>query len=296
MAFSWRATVVAADDGRLLRDWLRSEVGISSHMLIDLKYKGSIRQNGVAVTVRARVKAGDLIELFLPETADAHLEAEDLPLTIVYEDEDLLVVNKPAGMIVHPVPPEPTGTLANAVAWHWQKTGSRRPVRIVTRLDRDTSGLVLIAKHALAQHLYTVRPEFIDKYYLALVNGTPQVKMGLLDAPIAINRDNPVTRLIDESGKPAQTAYQVLSTGKISLLQAQLLTGRTHQIRLHLAWIGHPVLGDEQYGQSSPLIARQALHCHALRLTHIRTKQELCLLAPLADDMLQALKSGALSD
>ncbi len=268
---------------------LRDGLGISSRMLYDLKYSGSIKLNGVGVTVRERVSAGDVIELYLAETATDRIEPEEIPLAVIYEDDDLLIVNKPPGMIVHPVPPEPNGTLANAIAWYWAKEGITRAVRIITRLDRDTSGLVLVAKHALAQHLYATRPEMIDKYYLALVEGAPREATGLIDAPIAVNPANPVTRMVAAAGRPAQTAYRVLQSGDTSLVQARLLTGRTHQIRVHLAWLGHPVVGDEQYGQSSPSISRQALHCYALRLVQLRTRQELCLLAPLPEDMQQAL-------
>ncbi len=292
MAFQWRAKVTEADQGRLLRDVLRDRLGISSRMLIDLKYEGNILLNGAAVTVRARVNTGDVIDLYLAETADARLEPEELPLTVIYEDQDLLVVAKPPRVIVHPVPPEPNGTLANAIAWHWAKQGESRPVRIITRLDRDTSGLVLVAKHALAQHWFISRPDMIDKYYWALVKGIPSPGVGLIDAPIAVNPANPVTRLVDPQGRSAQTEYQVLRRGKISLVQARLLTGRTHQIRVHFAWSGHPILGDEQYGGSSAHINRQALHCFGLRLVHPRTRQELCLLAPLPEDMQQLLDRG----
>ncbi len=285
MAFQWRERVTAADQGRLLRDVLRDRLGISSRMLIDLKYKGRILLNGTAVTVRARVKEGDVIELYLAEPKEARVEAEDLPLSIIYEDRDLLLVNKPPGQIVHPIPPEPRGTLANAIAWHWTQKDITRPVRIITRLDRDTSGLVLVAKHALAQHLLTTRPQMIDKYYLALIEGCPRQREGQIDAPIAINEANPVTRRVASSGRPAQTAYRTLKPGEISLVQARLLTGRTHQIRVHFAWLGHPIVGDKPYGSRSPLIQRQALHCYGLRLVHPRWQQELCFLAPLPEDM-----------
>lgn len=285
MAFQWRAKVTAADQGRLLRDVLRDRLGISSRMLIDLKYKGCILLNGSPVTVRAKVCEGDVIDLYLAEEAEARVVAQDLPLSIVYEDEDLLVVNKPPGQIVHPIPPEPEGTLANAIAWHWKKNDVSRPVRVITRLDRDTSGLVLVAKHALAQHLLTQKPQMIDKYYLALVEGILPQREGVIDAPIAINEANPVTRLVSPTGRPAQTAYSVLRSGEISLVRARLLTGRTHQIRVHFAWLGHPIVGDQQYGHSSPLIQRQALHCHGLRLVHPRSQQEFSLLAPLPEDM-----------
>lgn len=290
MAFRWQIAVTEQEAGCCLRDILRDKVGLSHRMLRQLKYTGQILLNGEAVTVRARAAQGDIIQLYLPETDSERVKPQRLPLSVVYEDEDLLVVNKAPDMIVHPVPPEPCGTLANAIAGYWAAKGESRPVRIITRLDRQTSGLVLIAKHALAQHLYTKEPQLLDKFYLALIEGHINPAAGLIDAPIAVNPAQPVMRHVDASGRPAQTAYQTIRHfPTASLVRARLLTGRTHQIRVHFAWQGHPIIGDEQYGSSSTLIDRQALHCQQLHLRHIRTQEELCLTAPLPADMLQAL-------
>lgn len=295
MAFSWESVVTAADDGRLLRDVLRGTLGISQRLLHSLKFQGAISLNGIAVTVRARVKAGDRIALFLPDAADGQrVTPQQLPLSLVYEDEDLLVVNKPAGIIVHPVPPEPCDTLANAIAWHWQEQGRNAPIRVVTRLDRDTSGLVLVAKNALTQHFYSGTGGAVRKYYLALIQGCPQTAAGVIDAPIGVNHERPVTRLIMASGKPAQTAWSLLETHTTySLIQAELLTGRTHQIRVHFAHLGHPLLGDVQYGGDCRLIDRQALHCHRLQLRHVRSGDGLTLIAPIPEDMKRLCTSSA---
>lgn len=286
MAFSWEAIVSERDDDRLLRDVLRDTVGLSQRLLHALKFQGSITLNGIPVTVRARVRQGDQIVLVLPELAEQRVIPEELPLHPIHEDEDLLIVNKPAGMIVHPVPPEPKGTLANAIAWHWQSQGLNQPVRVVTRLDRDTTGLVLVAKNALTQHYYSTVPGALSKHYLALLCGCPDTTGGVIDAPIAINPENPVTRRIDQAGKPAQTAWKLIECrAKYCLVQAELLTGRTHQIRVHFAALGHPLLGDAQYGGASDLIARQALHCHRLQLRHVRSGKDLQLTASLPDDI-----------
>lgn len=263
------------DDGRLLRDVLHGSLGVSHRLLHSLKYEGEIALNGVLVTVRAKVHTGDRICLRLLNQPESRVIPEELSLRVIYEDEDLLVVDKPAGMIVHPVPPEPTGTLANAIAWYWQQHGINLPVRVITRLDRDTTGLVLTAKHALAQHYYSEDAGALRKYYLAIVHGRLEQPHGMIDASIGINPENPVTRQVDPSGKPAQTAFRRLAAYEDgSLVEAELLTGRTHQIRVHFAWIGHPLLGDRQYGGDSPLIDRQALHCRRLTLRHVRTGQE----------------------
>lgn len=294
MAFGWESVVADKDEGRLLRDVLRGSMGISQRLLHALKYQGTISLNGVPVTVRAKVRTGDMIVLTLPDVDEQRVVPEKLPLSVVYEDADLLVVNKPTGMIVHPVPPEPRGTLANAIAWHWQQQGHAAPVRVVTRLDRDTTGLVLVAKHALAQDYYSSTPGALAKHYLALIQGHPQAECGLIDAPIAVNPENPVTRRVDESGKPAQTAWRLVeSHDSYSLIQAELITGRTHQIRVHFAHVGHPLLGDVQYGGESSLIVRQALHCHRLALRHVRSGVNSVFLAPAPADMKKLCTASA---
>ncbi len=295
MAFAWESVVTAKDDGRLLRDVLRGTLGISQRLLHALKFQGTISVNETQVTVRARVRTGDRIALFLPEATDEQrVVPQDLPLSLVYEDADLLVLNKPVGMIVHPVPPEPYGTLANAIAWYWQQQGLSAPVRVVTRLDRDTSGLVLVAKNALAQHFYSSAPGAITKRYLALIQGHPGAAGGVIDAPIGVNPENPATRRVDAGGKPAQTAWSLLETHcTYSLIQVELLTGRTHQIRVHFAHTGHPLLGDEQYGGDCRLISRQALHCHRLQLRHVRSDADLLLEAPVPEDMKKLCASSA---
>lgn len=273
-----------ADDGRMLRDLLLGGLGISHRLLHQLKFAGSILLNGEAVTVRARVRAGDRILLRLQDANEPRVPPEPLPLSVLYEDEDLLLVDKPAGMIVHPVPPEPSGTLANAIAWHWQQAGAPAPVRVITRLDRDTTGLVLVAKHALAQHYYSTEHR-LHKRYLAIVHGALDTATGVIDAPIAVDPENPVCRLVHSTGKPARTAYRTICAGdKASLLTAELLTGRTHQIRVHLSFLGHPIWGDNQYGAGDGF-SRQALHCARLDLQHVRTGQQMTFVSPLPTDM-----------
>lgn len=289
--FQWDSIVATQDDGRLLRDVLRGSLGISRQFLHELKYTGAILLNGQPVTVRALVRTGDHIRLTLRDSYNSRVAPEPLPLQIVYEDEDILVVNKSAGMIVHPVPPEPAGTLANAIAWHWQQSQDDRPVRLITRIDRDTTGLVLVAKHAFAQHFYTTRPDAIEKHYLALVAGSLGAQSGSIVAPIAVNAKNPVTRLISSDGKPSETRYRVIDRlDAVTLLDATLVTGRTHQIRVHFSWLGHPLLGDDQYGGPMELIGRQALHSYRLILTHVRSKEQLVLTAQLPPDMHRLLR------
>ncbi|MGI6344048.1 MAG: RluA family pseudouridine synthase [Bacillota bacterium] len=288
--FEWTKTITREEHGQLLRDILRSKLGISQRMLNDLKFRGEISLNQTPVTVRVRVKAGDVLRLALAEPGKSRVEPESTTLEIVYEGPDVLIVNKPAGVLIHPLPHEQRGTLANAIAGYYRDSGADRPVRIVTRLDRATSGLVLVAKHALAQHHYGATADRLRRYYLALVEGSMDTAYGVIKAPIAVNPSNPVTRVVDErSGKPAATEYRVLRVlGTASLLELRLLTGRTHQIRVHLSHIGHPLLGDAQYGGSTELIQRQALHCHRLHLIDLRTQEEMIVSSPLPPDIADA--------
>ncbi len=235
------------------------------------------------------VAPGDHLTIDWPgETAIVPLP---LPLAIRYEDDHLLVADKPAGLLVHPAsgPPEPT--LANAVVHHLRAGGQSGAFHPVHRLDRNTSGLILIAKNPYIQHLlFKGGGKAVDRTYLALVTGHPQPPAGLIDAPIGRHPGSIVERIVRPDGQAAQTSYQtVAAAGPHSLLSLRLHTGRTHQIRVHLDHIGHPILGDDLYGGSTALIGRPALHAAALAFTHPATGQRLNLTSPLPEDMARLL-------
>jgi 23S rRNA pseudouridine1911/1915/1917 synthase len=252
--------------------------------------EGCVLVGGQVLKKREKPREGDEIEICFLLTPELALEPENIPLEILYEDEHLLAVNKPVGMVVHPAPGHPKGTFANALLFHCKKLkrepGDLRP-GIVHRLDKDTSGVLLAAKTQEAHHklvsLFAERK--IEKYYLAICSGRP--KQEKIDAPIA--RD-PIHRqqmaISQEKGKEAISLCKVLEErGHFSLVQVQILTGRTHQIRVHFKHIGHPILGDPIYGSSAinkkAGIEKQLLHAHRLKFPHPITSKPLEITAPI---------------
>jgi len=231
---------------------------------------GHIKLNGKLARAGIRLKEGDTVSVVIPPPEPAALEAENIPLDIIYEDADLLVVNKPAGMTTHPAPGNPAHTLVNAVLSHLPSLPeSDNPARpgIVHRLDKDTSGLILIAKTrgALANLSAQFKSREVKKAYVALVKGRVTPKSGVIDAPIGRDRAHRQKMSVTDSGRPARTAYTVLRYFEdYTLVEARPETGRTHQIRVHFASVGRPIVGDATYGAKSELVGRQFLHAQKL--------------------------------
>ncbi|UAL48663.1 RluA family pseudouridine synthase [Sutcliffiella horikoshii] len=288
----------ARDEGKLLREFLK-ERQISKAALIDIKFNGgALHVNGSAVTVRYVLQEGDTVEVFFPkEEPSEDLVAEEIPLDIVYEDEYVLVVNKPAGMASIPSREHRHGTLANAVLGYYQSKGICATIHIVTRLDRDTSGLMLIAKHRHAHHLFSLQQkEFgVKRRYEALVHGEMNVDeaeaSGAVDAPIGRKDSSIIEREVREDGQRAVTHYMVLRARESwSHVSLRLETGRTHQIRVHMAYIGHPLLGDSLYGGSGVNgLSRQALHSCELSFFHPVEEREMTFRCTLPEDMSKVL-------
>ena len=211
------------------------------------------------------------------------------PLDIVYEDPDIIVLNKAAGVLVHPGHGHFDDTLGNFLMYYYKNTGEESDFHPVHRLDKGTSGLVVVAKHPHAQEKLKNQLHTGDfrRVYLAICDGTPPEASGTVDAPIGPVEGSPTAREVRPDGRPARTRYRVLRTwGPRSLVELELETGRTHQIRVHMAHIGCPLTGDFLYGRSNPaLIARPALHSARLKLTHPITRERLCFSAPLPADM-----------
>jgi 23S rRNA pseudouridine1911/1915/1917 synthase len=240
-----------------------------------------VRVNDAAAKPSLPLHAGDVIEYHVTPRAPLTVEAEDLPLDIVYEDGDLLVVNKPAGMVTHPARGASDGTLVNALLAHIPSLpGERIRAGLIHRLDRDTSGLIAVAKtpEALTTLGRAMNKRYIKRQYLALVRGVPRDAEGTIEGAIGRDPQNRMRFAIRADGKPAVTHYKVRKVlHNASELELELETGRTHQIRVHLTAIGHPVINDPLYGRSDhrfPL-AGQALHAWKLELKHPRTKQRL---------------------
>ena len=265
-----------------LSSFLRGELHMSTGLMNKLKWGDSIRVNGVPQRTNYGVVPGDRITVALAEETPEY-PAEDGPLTILYEDDFLLAVDKPAQMLIHPSHSRNTGTLANYVAGYYRRTGQNSAFHPLTRLDRDTFGIVLLAKNA---HVHTLLQESkVQKTYHALTFGGPAEDSGVIDAPIARRPLPSLLREIREDGKPSVTEYRVLSReGIFWKLALRPVTGRTHQLRLHCAHMGFPILGDPQYGSeesqaySATLgMTYQQLCARRLELCHPMTGENLCL-------------------
>jgi 23S rRNA pseudouridine1911/1915/1917 synthase len=256
-----------------LRSILRRELRISDGLLRRLKPLDPFAVNGVRVHTNHPVVPGDRVTVTIEEPAP-DFPPEDGPLEILYEDEVMIAVDKPAGLIVHPTFHRQTGTLANRLLGYYLRTGQASRVHVLTRLDRDTVGVVLFAKNAWAHWLLMEELDAgrVEKVYEALTVGGPEADEGLIDLPIA-KRPNPsLLRCVDPSGKPAQTRFRVLERGPVCRLELRPLTGRTHQLRVHCAHEGFPILGDPQYGGGE---GGQQLVARRLRLNHPFTGEAL---------------------
>ena len=275
---------IATREGRL-SSFLKEEMGMSTGLMNRLKWKDRLFVNGQPQHTDFPVKPGDVITVPLNEQTPDY-PAEEGQLTVIYEDAHILVVDKPAGMLIHPSRVRLTGTLANVVLGYYQKTGQSCAFHPITRLDRDTFGIVLIAKNAHVHRLFTAMQEegAIQKTYHALVYGCPEKDADTIDAPIARLPLPSLLRQVSPDGKPSVTRYRVLERGAVSKLALQPITGRTHQLRVHCAYMGWPILGDPQYGNEASAACSQAagygyqqLCAKTLEFPHPITKQPMCL-------------------
>ena len=279
----------AARQAKLL-SLLRREFGLSAGLVKRLKWQNALFVNGAPAHTDAPVTPGDRVRVVLEERTEG-FEPEPLPLSILYEDEDILVVNKPADMPVHPSLGNYTNTLANGVAAYLETKGESCPFRCINRLDRDTSGALILAKNALSAAILSVqmRNRQISRTYLAVVEGIPR-QSGTISAPISRAADSVIERRIDfENGESAITHYQLLEVkNNHSLLEIHLETGRTHQIRVHMGYIGHPLPADYLYNPVYDTFKRQPLHSLQLKFCHPITGTPMCLMAPVPEDMSNA--------
>lgn len=282
-----------AAEPQLLRDALAGW-GISKRTLTSIKYEGGrLLVNGADVTVRHFLEPGDAVTVIFPnEQRSAGLTAEEGDLAIIYEDRAVLIVEKPAGQSTIPSRDHPGGSLANLVAHHFEVHETPATLHIVTRLDRDTSGLVCIAKNRHIHHLLSLQQQTkkMRRQYEALVHGCPDSALRLITQPIGRKPDSIIEREVRSDGQFAETELEVEKSGEeFSHVKLRLNTGRTHQIRVHLSYAGHPLLGDDLYGGSLELIRRQALHCTKLQFLHPLSGQLLSFSSGLPDDMQRLL-------
>ena len=261
---------------------LKEDMGVSTALMNKLKWQEKLYVNGVSQRTNFQVSPGDVITVPLEEP-EPEYPAEEGELTILYEDDHLLAVDKPAGMLIHPSRSRNTGTLANLVVGYYQKTGQHCAFHPVTRLDRDTFGIVLLAKNAHAHMRMQIVP--LEKVYHALVFGGPVEDRGTIDLPIARKPLPSLLREINPEGKPSVTEFTVLERrGETTKLALKPITGRTHQLRLHCAHMGYPILGDPQYGSEASLaysrklgLSSQLLCAKKLTFTHPLTAEQLHL-------------------
>ncbi|WP_227395750.1 RluA family pseudouridine synthase [Jeotgalibacillus aurantiacus] len=291
--FSLEWTVHQQEDQLLLRDFLGGK-GVSKRALTSIKYDGGlITVNQNEVTVRYVLKQDDHVKIWFPvEQISEQLKPEEVPLDIVYEDDYVLVINKPPVMNTIPSREHPSGSVANLLAGYYLKNGIHSGIHIVTRLDRDTSGAMLIAKHSHIHHLLSEmqKQKKINRMYEAIAEGEITQMSGTIDLPIARKGSSIIEREVNSSGKRAITHYEVQSTGhQFTHLFIRLETGRTHQIRVHFSYLGHPLAGDDLYGGGRTEISRQSLHCRSVAFEHPVTGENLQILVPVPSDMQQVL-------
>ena len=261
-----------------------------------LAREGSVSVNGRPARPAADLRAGDVVEYTLPGTMAAVPEAEPIPLHVVYQDADLVVVDKPAGMVVHPAPGHHTGTLVHALlglGGEWSRTGGEARPGIVHRLDAGTTGLILAARHDAAHRALSAQlaDRSLSRTYLAIAVGMLKADAGVLEGPIARDPRHRQRMAVVEGGRFARTRYTVEERGRsATLVRAELETGRTHQVRVHLAALGHPLAGDRLYGgaRAAGLAARPMLHACRLRLRHPRTGEQMTFETPPPDDFTAA--------
>ncbi len=287
-------------DGRRLDVLLSEMSGLTRSRIANLVEEGCVTVDGAAVTKPGmKARAGQTIALRIPAPKPAIPQAQDIPLTILYQDADIAVVVKPCGMVVHPAAGNEDGTLVNALLHHLDSLGGiggeLRP-GIVHRLDKDTSGLLLVAKNDAAQVALSeqLSARSMEKHYRALVEGNIREDSGRIEAAIARSRKDRKKMAVDDEGREAITEWTVLERGRTAtLLDVHILTGRTHQIRVHMRHIGHPVCGDPIYGNpKGAKVPRLMLHAYSLAFTHPRTGERMTFTAELPEAFCKGMKSA----
>lgn len=289
-------------DGRRLDVLLSEQSGLTRSRVASLMEEGRVTVDGIVVTKAGhKAKAGQSIILTIPAPKPAVPEAQDIPLTILYEDNDLAVVVKPCGMVVHPAAGNEDGTLVNALLHHLDSLGGiggeLRP-GIVHRLDKDTSGLLLVAKNDASQLALSeqLSARTMEKHYRALVEGNVKEDSGRVEAAIARSKKDRKKMAVDDEGREAITEWTVLQRGRgVTLLDVHILTGRTHQIRVHTKHIGHPVCGDPIYGSAKGAkVPRLMLHAYSLTFTHPASGQRMTFTAELPEEFLRGMKANGI--
>lgn len=274
-----------------LREVLKAHFNISDRLLLKLKKSNKIFVNNKSTYIDKILKLNDVIEIYIDfEEDNSNIVPVKMNLNIIYEDDALLILNKPAGIPVHPSMDHFSDSLSNGVRYYFDSIGLKKKIRPVNRLDKNTSGIVIFSKNEYIQEclIRQMKNGEFYKEYIAICEGKFNNLKGIIDAPIARKENSIIERCVNENGDRAITEYEVLSYNKdknYSVVKCVLKTGRTHQIRVHLSHIGHHILGDTLYGNSSSLINRQALHSYCVSFIHPIFKSKMCLKAATSLDI-----------
>lgn len=287
-------TAEAEDAGTRADVFLAAKLGVSRSNMQKLLEDGRVKRGEKIIKANYKVRAGEMFVVDIPEPEPIEAVPENIPLDIIYEDDDVVVLNKARGMVVHPAPGNYTGTLVNALLYHCSNlSGINSAIRpgIVHRLDKDTSGIMIVAKNDAAHISLSqqIQSKSAVRTYLAVVRGNIKTDSGTIETQIARDKtDRKKMAVVKEGGRDAITDYEVLERfGKYTLVRCKLRTGRTHQIRVHMEYLGYPLVGDPKYSpMKTPFgIKGQALHSHTLEFTHPRTGERMKFEAPLPEDM-----------
>ncbi len=277
-----------------IRDYMKENLNLSGRFIRGSAMDRRLRVNGKEVKLNYKLQEDDVIEVTVNAEESQNIEGEDLNIKVIYEDDDLLIVDKPPFMVVHPTKSHPMGTLANGVIHHFRSNNDNSIVRLVSRLDRDTSGLIMIAKNQFS-HMNlakSMEKNLIKKSYLAIIHGNLENQEGTIDLPIGRPTDETIKRAVLEDGQRSITHYKIKESYKEgTLVELVLETGRTHQIRVHLSYVGCPIYGEQLYSDfnDEELISRQALHAYALTLPHPRSGEILNFESTLPEDMTKLI-------
>ncbi len=281
-------------DEEKIETTLKTEFSVSSRLFCKLIKNRSLFLNGENAHRKDKAKIGDIITIILPDEEDTNVKQDDIPFEIIYEDFDLVLINKQPNIVVHPTKNHPYGTILNGMSYYFEQNDIKKKVRFVNRLDRDTSGVLVLAKNSFGHQQMSKQfiEDTVEKGYMAVVDGIVEDDEGVIDAPIEREDDeDSIIRVVREDGKESITRYKVVERYKnTTLLSLKLETGRTHQIRVHLKHIGHPIVGDPLYNKEIELISRQALHSYYLKFNSVRSGEPIEIRAELPEDIKRVIE------
>ncbi|APM38267.1 RluA family pseudouridine synthase [Clostridium kluyveri] len=283
------------EQGLKLKEYLKKIQRFSGRLIRGAALSGRIEIDNKRVKLNHVLKSGDVICFNLIKEESQNIGAEKMDMEVVYEDKDIIIVNKRPGIVVHPTRSYPSGTLANGLIYYFQKSGENCIVRLVSRLDMDTSGLIIVAKNQFAHMCLSrdMKNEDFEKSYIAVIHGKMKEDQGIIDLPIYRPQGDDIRRIVDKRGQRSITHYKVIEEFKHDqLLKLILKTGRTHQIRVHLSYLDHPLYGDTLYGieEDNRYINRQALHAYRLKFPHPRGNKILELETDIPEDISNLIK------